>query len=229
MRWRRRLLLPGLIWGAFFLQDSRAATRIHVIAFGKTTSVSWIVGSAENERPLPIKIRALIVDGKVKEYVLGPAHEVTDRSFVVRRAFRVNDSLPEDPAPRWQWQRGGWLLVDRVTGRVSAITLPEFDPFYSAASWYRDYVAYCGVTDDGKKIDAVVEQIGRHKPVLKKLLSNDGINNDATPDSACLPAVWQRNPTRVSFEAAGVQKQTFSIRGQIVDLVNDSDEDEESK
>ena len=46
--------------------------------------------------------------------------------------------------------------------------LPEFDSFYSAASWYRDYVAYCGVGDDGKKTYAMVAQISRRKPVLKK-------------------------------------------------------------
>lgn len=140
----------------------------------------------------------------------------------------MNDSLPEDSAPRWQWQRGGWLVVDRLTGRVSALTLPEFDSFYSTAGWYRDYVAYCGVSDDAKKIDAVVAQIGRRKPVLKKLLSNDGVKDDAAPDSACSTPVWQRNPARVRFEAAGAQKQTFAIRGQVVDLVNDAEEDEDA-
>ena len=89
----------------------------------------------------------------------------------MRRAFRVNDSLPEDPSPRWQWQRGGWLLVDRLTGHVSPIKIPEFDGSYSAASWYRDYVAYCGVAEDGKKTFAIVAQIGRRKPVLKKPLA----------------------------------------------------------
>jgi len=126
-----------------------------------------------------------MVDGRVKEYVIGSPHEVTDRLFVVRRAFRVNDSLPQDSGPRWQWQRGGWLLVDRTTGRVSPINLPEFDAFYSAANWYRDYVAYCGVSDDGKKTYAMVAQLGRRKPVLKKPLSNDGLADDAPPDSAC--------------------------------------------
>ena len=88
-------------------------------------------------------------------------------------------------APRWQWQRGGWLLVDRLTGRISPINLPEFDAFYSAASWYRDYVAYCGVSDDGKKTYAMVAQLSRRKPVLKKELSSDGVAEDAAPDSAC--------------------------------------------
>ena len=108
--------------------------------------------------------------------------------------------FPKIPAPRWQWQRGGWLLVDRLTGRVSPINLPEFDAFYSAASWYRDYVAYCGVADDGKKTYAMVAQLSRRKPVLKKALSNDGVPDDAAPDSACPAPAWQRGPVRVSFE-----------------------------
>lgn len=228
MRWQMRFVLVGLVWSALVVQDCWAATKIHVIAFGKSMSVPWIAATGtENDKPQAIKIRALIVDGRAKEYVLGPVHEVTDRLMVVRRAFRVNDSLPEDSAPRWQWQRGGWLAVDRITGRVSALTLPEFDSFYSPASWYRDYVAYCGVADDGKKIDAIVAQIGRRKPVVKKSLSNDGLKDDAAPDSACLTPVWQRNPTRVTFDGTGAQKQTFIIRGQVVDLVNDAEDDDE--
>jgi hypothetical protein len=139
----------------------------------------------------------------------------------------VNDSLPPDSGPHWQWQRGGWLLVDRLAGRVSPINLPEFDVFYSAASWYRDYVAYCGVADDGKKTYAMVAQVSRRKPVLKKPLSNDGVPEDAAPDSACPAPSWQRGPVRVSFEPEGGAKQTFAIRGHVVDLVNDAEDEEE--
>jgi hypothetical protein len=203
-----------------------AATKVHVITFGKWTSVQWFPNGSD-DKPLPVKIRALVVDGRVKEYVLGAPHEVTDRLFVARRMFRLNDSLPEDSGLHWQWQRGGWLLVDRVTGRVSAINLPDFDAYYSAAIWYRDYVAYCGVADDGKRTYALVAQLGRRKPVLKKELSNVGVTEDAAPDSACPAPSWQRSPVRVSFEAAGAAKQTFAIRGHVVDLVNDAEEEEE--
>jgi hypothetical protein len=205
-----------------------AATRVHVIAFGRGTSVQWFASSG-TDKPVTLKIRALVIDGRVKEYVIGAPHEVTERLFAVRRAFRVNDSLPQDPAPRWQWERGGWLLVDRQTGHVSPINLPEFDVLYSAASWYRDYVAYCGVADDGKKTFAMVAQISRRKPVLRKQLSNDNIADDAAPDSACPPPVWQRSPVRVSFEQAGGTSQTFAIRGHVVDLVSDVEENEGSK
>jgi hypothetical protein len=200
------------------------ATKVHVIAFGKWTTVTWPAESGE--KPLSLKIRPLIVDEHIKEYTVGLPHDVTDRLFVVRRVFRLNDSLPEETAPRWQWERGGWLLVDRVTGKISAINLPEFDVFYSAASWYRDYVAYCGVSDDGKKTFAIVAQISRRKPVLKKPLSDDGATGDA-PDSACQAPSWQRGPVRVSFEPSGGAKQTFAIRGHAADLVNDDDEEEE--
>jgi hypothetical protein len=196
-----------------------------VIAYGKWMTVQESAGFEGDEKPQTLKARALVVDGRVKEYVVGPPHEVTDRLFVLRRAFRVNDSLPEDSAPRWQWQRGGWLLVDRLTGRVSALNLPEFDSFYSTASWYRDYVAYCGVADDGKKTFAMVAQLSRRKPVLKKPLTG-GVPEDAAPDSLCTAPLWQRKPSRVTFEPAGGEKQTFAIRGHVVDLVNDAEEEE---
>jgi hypothetical protein len=228
MRWIVRTGLIGCLFSVLALTGAGAATKVHVITFGKWTSVPWFPGAGvEAEKPLALKIRALLVDGAVKEYVLGPPHEVTDRLFVVRRMFRVNDSLPADSVPHWQWQRGGWLLVDRVTGRVSAVNLPEFDALYSAPSWYRDYVAYCGVADDGKKTYAMVAQLSRRKPVLKKPLSNEGMPDDAAPDSACPVPTWQRSPMRVSFEPAAGAKQTFAIRGHVVDLVNDAEEEEE--
>ena len=204
-----------------------AVPKVHVITFGKWTSAQWFAVGTD-DKPIAIKIRALAIDGRVKEYLVGSPHDVTDRLFVVRRMFRVNDSLPEDSAPRWQWQRGGWLLVDRLTARISPIYLPEFDAFYSTASWYRDYVAYCGVADDGKKIYAMVAQLSRRKPVLKKEVSNGAVADDAAPDSACPVPSWQRNPVRVSFELAGSAKQTFAVRGHVVDLVNDADEEEEA-
>ena len=163
---------------------------------------------SSDDKPLTLKVRPLLVDARVKEFTLGPAHDVTDRLFVIRRAFRVNDSLPQEAAspPHWQWQRGGWLLVDRLTGRISPINLPEFDALYSAASWYRDYAAYCGISEDGKKLYAVVAQITRRKPVLKKPLDGQTIPENAATDSACPTPAWQRSPARVTFEPAGAPK-----------------------
>jgi len=219
--------LSVLLFAVLLAQFVAASPKIHVITFGKWTSVPWLEDSAADAKVQTVKVRAVIVDGRIKEYAIGAPHEVTERLFVVRRAFRVNDSLPEEPGPHWQWQCGGWLLIDRVTARVSPLNLPEFDVYYSAASWYRDYVAYCGVAEDGKKTFALVAQISRRKPVLKKPLSNEGRPDGAAPDSACPAPSWQRSPVRVSFEPAGGAKETFAIRGHVVDVVNDAEEEDE--
>jgi len=225
----QRICLPLTLAATLCLSASAmAAPKVHVITFGKWISVPWQPGTgAENEKAINLKIRPLIVDGRVKEFVTGAPHDMTDRLFAVRRVFRVNDSLPDEIALHWQWQRGGWLLVDRVTGRVSAINLPDFDALYSPAAWYRDYVAYCGVSDDGKKISAFVIQLSRRKPVLKKALAGDGVADDAAPDSACPIPIWQKNPAQVTFAPVGAAKQTFAIRGHVVDQVNDAEEEDE--
>ncbi|HEY1656940.1 MAG TPA: hypothetical protein VGG14_01230 [Candidatus Sulfotelmatobacter sp.] len=211
---------------------SFAVSKPHIVAFGKWTSVPWNPDGNAANKPLTLKVRPLLVDARIKEFTLGPAHDITDHLFVVRRAFRVNDSLPQDDSsPHWQWQRGGWLLVDRISGHISAINLPEFDALYSAVSWYRDYAAYCEISEDGKKIYAVVAQINRRKPLLKKLLEGAAWNNNEdqnAPDSACPIPIWQRAPARVTFEPTGTAKQTFAIRGHVVDVVTEDNDEEAS-
>jgi hypothetical protein len=203
--------------------ESAAVPKPHIINFGKWMTVKW--PNATGQKLLDLKVRPLIVDARIKEYTTGTPHELTDRLFVVRRVFRVNDALPSEAAVRWQWQRGGWLLVDRLTGRVSQLSLPEFDPYYSTASWYRDYVAYCGVSEDGKKLYAVVAQVGRRKPILKKMVGEP--EGDDEPDSECPAPAWERAPARVTFQPDDTQKVTFSIRGRVVDVVTDAEEAEE--
>jgi len=123
-----------------FSQLSTAASRPHVVVLGKWTIVKW--QAEDNGNASDVKVRPLLVDGRIKEFTVGPAHDVTEHIFVVQRMFRLNDSLPQEPGPaRWVWQKGGWLLVDRASGRVQPITLPEFDPYRSQANWFRDYIA----------------------------------------------------------------------------------------
>jgi hypothetical protein len=224
-------LIKSLVF--FLLAGSAfAASKPHVISFGKPVSAKWFVGADENY-PMEIKVRALYVDARLKEFTLGNPHDVTDHFFVVRRAFHVNDALPEEATtiPRWKWQRGGWLLVDRVSGHISQLSLPEFDTYYSAPSWYRDYVAYCGVSDGGKKVYVVVAQLGRKKPILKKSLGEVNPGNaevpdkppEDLPDSECPAPSWQRQPARVTFTSRG-QTFTFSVRGhdaEVLDIADD--------
>jgi hypothetical protein len=233
---RLRLVLPLVILAQ---TAALAATKPHIIAFGKWITIQWspelsVATPTPDEKPLTLKVRPLLVDAHVKEFTLGPAHDVTDRLFVVQRAFRVNDSLPQEPAspPHWQWQRGGWILVDRLTGHISPLNLPEFDAVYSSVSWYRDYAAYCGISDDSKEIYAVVIQINRRKPVVKWLIGEVKFTAEAqqwqTPDSSCRLPDWQRSPARVTFEPHPSLKRTYVIRGRSVDLLTDEEDGEEA-
>ena len=65
-----------------------------MIGYGKTMAVKLFLGPDEAQT-MPMKVRRAVVDGKVKEFVTGDAHEVTDRLFVVRRAYRLNNNLPK--------------------------------------------------------------------------------------------------------------------------------------
>ena len=194
-----------------------AASKEHVITFGALTQVQWFVGTTE-ESSLKLKVRPLYVDGKLKEFTTGPARDITDRAFVVRKVYRVNDRLPTEPrqTPKWKWQRAGWLLVDRPTGRVSELRLPDFDPFYSTASWYRDYVAYCGLSSDVSKVYAVVAQIGVKKPLVRKDLGR--AHGGDLPDSECDAPTWQRPPVQVTIVPKDGQPVTFAIHRQAVEV-----------
>jgi len=217
---RRLILILVLVSMA---ESGLAAPKPHVVAFGPWVPVKW--PDTTGQKMLDLKIRGLLVDTRLKEFTTDAPHELTDRLFAVRRVFRVNDALPNENRVRWQWQRGGWLLVDRVTGRVTPLSLPEFDPYYSTANWYRDYVAYCGISEDGKKLFAMVIQVGRKKPILKKDVGEPA--GDDAPDSECPAPTWERTPIRVTFQPDDTQKIVFSIRGRVVDVVNEPDEDTE--
>jgi len=197
-----------------------AASKPHVVSFGKWMTVKWMVG--EDERTaLDMKVRTLLVDGQAKEFTTGTSHDVTDHTFVVQRVFRLNDSLSQESAPeRWRWERGGWLLVNRVTGKTQQVPLPEFDPFNSAVAWFRDYAAYCGVSDDGKKASAIVVQLGRRKPLLKKVVGEAAAVGSA---SDCPAPVWQRAPSRVTFDPKNEQRFIFTAPTRVVDAVAEED------
>ena len=185
------------------LSMASAASRPHTIGFGKWQRVRVPSDSGEIQT---VRIRGLFIDGHLKEYAAGPVHEVTDRLFVVRRAFRLNDSLPADKGrARWVWTLGTWISIDRSTGHITQLNLPEFDPDLSQAIWYRDYVAYCGATDDGSKMYLIVSQLSKRKPLMKRETSDCGI------------AQWERQPTRVTFVGTG-QRTTFLVHSRGAEL-----------
>jgi hypothetical protein len=198
-----------------------ASGKVHVISFGKW---QWVKVEGTGElAAAQIRVRSLSVDGKVKEYTAGQPHDVTDSVFVVARLLRVNDALPEEKQPRWTWQPAGWIQIDRSSGRITPLKLPDFDPPSSAASWYRNYVAYCGSEDDTRAY-AIVLQLGSRKPILRKAL--EATSPSLPGDPLCHPPTWERHPIRVQFKVANGTNMTFTIRNRAVEL-NPAEEDSE--
>jgi hypothetical protein len=226
-----------------------APRKAHVVVLGAARKVAYSkagdpAGAAQAETEL--KVRALLVDGVVKEWTTGDSHDVTDRSFVVRRVIKLNDNLPSDksgpseksivkPAPAasgarvanpWVWQRGPWLLVNRPTGHSVALKLPDYDPGVSQVVWFRDYGAYCGVTASGKSLYAMVAQVAARKPLLASKLS--AFNAENHPEPACGPSEWQREPLRVTFHPTGKEPVSFDIVPGSAVLVEEAGDEAET-
>ncbi|MDP9268137.1 MAG: hypothetical protein M3P27_07390 [Acidobacteriota bacterium] len=205
---RRILLIVFLLAGCAFAKQ-------HTITFGKPMAVKLFVGPSE-DKTQAMTVRALYVDGNLREFTTGEPHDVTDRMFVVRRVFRVNDALPTDDkkVPAWKWQRGGWLMVERASGHVTRLNLPDFDPYYSNATWFRDYAAYCGLSqsDAASKLYAVVVQLGQKRPLIHKQLG--AARGEEMPDSECAPPKWERAPVRVTFAPVGKPAASFEVHGR---------------
>lgn len=219
------LLAPSAVAAA-------AAAKVHTVSLGAVRRVPYLAADATASPAAAspsaedtLKIRALIVDGRQKEWTVGDAHDVTDRSFTIRRALRINDALPTDAAPRFAWQPGPWLLVDRSTGRIAALHLPDFDGNLSDAVWYRDYAAYCGLSATGKTLTAVVAQISVRKAVVLKELSKWSPGGRSAP--ACAPAQWQRQPMRVTFQPIGGAAVSFEVDGAASALIEEGDNNDE--
>ena len=214
----RTLRVLGVV---LFAVLASAASKPHVVGLGSPQPVKLFIGPS-GDKAIDITVRALYVDSKLKEFTTGKPHDVTDREFVVRRAFRINDALPDDPrkSPKWLWQLGGWLLVDRSSGRIMQLKLPDFDPFYSDVSWYRDYAAYCGLSANSERLLAVVAQIGVRKPLYQKELGKASAGD--LPDSDCAAPHWDRQPARVTFLPKAGEKFTLNVSGHVADAAPES-------
>ena len=83
---------------AVFLDSINASPRkVHVVGLGAVKRVPYSKTgdpSGAGAGEVSLKIRPLVVDGLVKEWTSGEAHDITERSFVVRRVLRINDELP---------------------------------------------------------------------------------------------------------------------------------------
>jgi hypothetical protein len=201
-------LLPGRLIQA-------AVPKVHTVVLGGVRRVPYTPPEAnadnKSEEATTLKVRPLLVDDRQKEWTVGEMHEVTDRSFVIRRALRINDALPGE-AMRWTWQPGPWLMVDRVTGHIAALHLPAYDPQVSDVVWFRDYAAYCGILTTTKGgLVAVVAELGTRKAVVQKVIGPWPMANP--PHPVCSPAKWQRTPMRATFDLIPGESMTFDVVG----------------
>ncbi len=190
--------------------------KLHAVTFGPVRKVPYtppdVDAADKSEDSTTLKVRALIVDDRQREWTMGEIHEVTDRSFAVRRVMRLNDALATDREPHWAWEPGPWLLVDRVTGHITALHLADFDAAVSNVVWYRDYAAYCGIGTTAKGgLFAVVTQLGARRPVVQKQIGPWPQANHFIP--VCQPAEWQRAPMRVTLKPTGGEATTYDVVG----------------
>lgn len=215
--WRLLLLFGLLPPGLTPLLAYAAPAKAHTVTLGAARRVVYTPADSASQagKPaasIPLKVRALYVDGRQKEWITGNVHDVTDRSFTIRRVLRLNDSLPGDTVLHWSWQPGPWLLVDRQTGHIAALHLPDFDIAVSDVVWFRDYAAYCGTGATARGgLFAIVAQLGARRAVAQKLIGKWPQAVPASP--VCKPAIWQRAPMRVTLQPTGGAPTTFDVIG----------------
>ncbi len=217
-----------LLCCASVFPPSVRAAKMHFVTLGAYRKVPYTPPEAtpdnKSEESSTLKIRPLVVDDKPREWTVGELHEVTDRTFVIRRAIHINDSLPNEPS-RWTWQPGPWLQVDRTTGHITPLHLPDFDAQISEVMWFRDYGAYCGLVPTLKGgVMAVVVQLGTRKAVAQRVLANWPLDKPLHP--VCAPAQWQRTPMRATLQLTGGTPITFDVAGTS-SLVEEGETEEE--
>ncbi|HVC91414.1 MAG TPA: hypothetical protein VND66_12415 [Acidobacteriaceae bacterium] len=205
------------------------AAKVHSVALGAWRKAPYTppstVSSTTAVEPDSLRVRPLVIDGQVRDWTTGDIHEITDRTFVARRAVKLNDDLPGETGAHWLWELGPWLLVDRSSAHISVLRLPDFDPAVSEVVWFRDYAAYCGVNATGKHLYAVVSQLGVRRPLIAKPLTQWTVDDHPTP--ACAPATWQRQPLQVVFHPTNSAAVSYHIFGLASALVEDGESPDE--
>ncbi len=211
--------------------------KVHTVTFGPVHKVPYTPAfstpDSKDEDSSTLKIRPLFVDSKQKEWTVGELHNISDRSFTIRRALHINDALPNDPGDRWVWQPASWIVVDRTTGHITALHLPDFDAAVSDAVWFRDYAAYCGTaaaTSRSSKSEgvgslvAVVAEVGSRKAVAQRPVGKWPQPEHAGP--VCATAKWQRLPMRATLQPIAGDPVTFDVVGA-TSLIEEGDNDDE--
>jgi hypothetical protein len=144
----------------------------------------------------------------------GQPRDITDRAFVVRKVYRVNDRLPSEStqSPKWKWHRAGWLLVDRPNGPSQRTSLARFRPVLldgELVSRLRGILRVLRRRREGVRRGG---KIGVKKPLVHK--EPGRAHGGDMPDSECDAPTWQRPPVRVTIVSKDGQPVTFAIHRQ---------------
>lgn len=228
MQTLRPALAPLLFVLACALPAAAKGPKVHTVTLGPAHNVPYTppqaTTGANSGASSTLRIRDLDVNGVRQEWTLGEVHDVTDRTFVVRRALRINDSLPAEPV-HWAWQPGPWLMVDRISGHITALHLPYFDPLVSDVVWFRDDAAYCGIATTAKgAVVAVIAKLGVRQPIVHKRLAPWPQPSPSQP--VCAPAIWQRAPMRATLQLTGGQPVTYDVVGSVSLVEQDDNSDQ---
>jgi hypothetical protein len=117
------------------------------------------------------------------------------------------------------------LVADRISGHITALHLPAFDPQVSDVVWFRDYAAYCGIATTGKAgLAAVIVELGAHKPIVQKVIAP--WPQPSAPHPVCTRATWQRTPMRATIQPTGGQPITYDVVGTS-SLIEENDNSDE--
>lgn len=188
----------------------RSTRRVHSAGLGLWHTVAYTPNpDATNPTPGQLRIRPLIVDGRLAEWTTGEPHMVTAQTFVVQQALRVNNALPTDPKPNWIWQLGPWLMANRSTGHVTTLHLPDFYPSISEVVWFQNYAAYCGLKPTGQFVYGIIVEAGVRKALASQKIAPWSPVSHPTP--ACAPALWQLDPLRVTLEPTAGRAVTYRV------------------
>lgn len=212
--------VPGFVHG-------ETKPKTHTVSLGAVRRVPFVAADVAAEdkadSATTLKVRPILVDGRVREWATGDAHDITERTFVIRRVLHINDTLAGDKGQRWIWQPGPWLSVDRSSGHIAVLHMPDFDDAVSDVVWFRDYAAYCGVhsTTKTSTLIGAVWQIGSRRLALQKPLGK--WPQQEHPRPVCMPAIWQREPMRVVLQVNGAQPATFDVTGTRAAMVDEGD------
>ena len=204
--------------------------KVHTVTLGPVRRVPYTPAfstpDSKDEDSTTLKVRALFIDSRQKEWTVGDLHNISDRSFAIRRALHINDSLPGDSGERWVWQPASWIIVDRTTGHITALHLPAFDSAVSDAVWFRDYAAYCGISSSTKSsgLVAVIAQAGGRRAVAQRTLARWPQPDRTGP--VCAAPHWQRLPMRATLQPIGGDPVTFDVVGS-TSLIEEGDNDDE--